>query len=223
MSDPGDAPLTPAQDESVARLLADAGGPLAMPPDVRERMLAALAELADEPAPVVPVRARPRWPRVLLAAAAVLVVGYGVGTVAVEGSSSGSDSATSAGSADTSDSDLGTVEERSGASRKRLHDLASAAHPRPVRLSHDELDAGVRSALRVLDGPDVRVPAHAFADGLGCEPPPSLGSPGRSLRVFYQGEPATLVVRPLGDRLVRATVLSCMGTELDSTVVRRGS
>jgi hypothetical protein len=91
--------LTPEQEAEVAALLAEVGGPVAMPADVAARLDGVLAGLVAEEVPatnVVPIRAR-RWPKVLVAAAAVSLFGYAggqllqgngadsAGTAAVEG------------------------------------------------------------------------------------------------------------------------------------------
>ena len=94
----GEEPLTPDEEATVARMLADAAGPLRMPDDVVARLDGVLADLERERSAtagaevvVVELRARRRWPRVLVAAAAVVVGGYAVGTVATQGTLSGSD------------------------------------------------------------------------------------------------------------------------------------
>lgn len=88
--------MTPEEHEAVRRALAATPPVGPMPPDVVARMeatiaglaatrsaQAAQADLAERPAEVVDLeeRRRRRWPRVLVAAASVAVVAYGVGTV----------------------------------------------------------------------------------------------------------------------------------------------
>src|SRR4051794_23510778 len=81
--------LTSEEDLAVRRLLADAGGPVPTPPDVVARLDATLSRLVaerdaegSEQATVTPLAVRRRrWPKVLLAAAAVVVGGYGIGAV----------------------------------------------------------------------------------------------------------------------------------------------
>src|SRR5689334_10273983 len=114
-TDPHVQPLSPAEEDEVSRLLGDAGGPVPTPPDVVARLDSTLADLVAEregsehpderpderaAATVTPLAVRRRrWPKVLLAAAAVVVGGYGVGA-AVTGSMSGSgDASSSAGGA----------------------------------------------------------------------------------------------------------------------------
>jgi hypothetical protein len=90
--------VTPEQEEQVRRALASAPPAGSLPPEVAARLEATLAGLVAErsadpgsvapveapagTAPVVPLeeRRRRRWPRLLVAAAAVSVVAYGVGT-----------------------------------------------------------------------------------------------------------------------------------------------
>lgn len=88
--------MTPEEHEAVRRALAATPPVGPMPADVVARMEATIAELAatrsaevaqadraERPADVVDLeeRRRRRWPRVLVAAASVAVVAYGVGTV----------------------------------------------------------------------------------------------------------------------------------------------
>ena len=80
--------LTSDEDAAVRRLLADAGGPVPTPPDVVARLDATLARLVAErederpqEATVTPLALRRRrWPKVLLAAAAVVVGPAGTAT-----------------------------------------------------------------------------------------------------------------------------------------------
>src|SRR3712207_3173459 len=86
--------LTPEEEAEVSQLLAEAGGPIAVPDDVVARLDATLDSLVEGErttavAPVVPLATRRRWPRLLLAAAAVVVGGYAVGTSVTGGSFSG--------------------------------------------------------------------------------------------------------------------------------------
>jgi hypothetical protein len=101
MTDKPDSPLTPAQEDEVRRLLADARHTEPMPPDVVSRMDGVLDDLAAEPsrrAPVVHLAARRRRAASLLvAAAAVVVVGIGIGqVVGTVGTGEDSDSGVSA-------------------------------------------------------------------------------------------------------------------------------
>lgn len=89
--------LTPAQEQEVRRLLAEARHTEPMPTEVVERLDRVLADLAEEPSrerTVVRLADRRRRAGVMLvAAAAVVVAGVGVGQVVSNiGASSGSDS-----------------------------------------------------------------------------------------------------------------------------------
>ena len=121
MNDPGDrrdeGVLDPAFDDpghdAVRRMLADARVDEPVPADVAARLDATLAALQEErsaPAPVVPLRRR--FGRVLVAAAAVVVVGAGaagIAQVARTGPGSGSADRAAGGSVTSSRSDSGTT------------------------------------------------------------------------------------------------------------------
>lgn len=100
------ADLTPEQSETVRRLLAEARHDEPLPAEVATRLDDVLAELiadravVEEPAPavVVPFRRR-RWPQVLVAAAAVTVIGYASTQVLGGGMSGEDDLGTTADSA----------------------------------------------------------------------------------------------------------------------------
>lgn len=81
--------LSAEQEAEVSRLLADAASPTRLPDEVAARLdevLAALVSERTEDSDVVPLRSR-RWPQLLVAAAAVSLVGY-VGTNLVRDSES---------------------------------------------------------------------------------------------------------------------------------------
>ncbi len=103
--------LTPEDEAEVARLLAESGGPLPTPTEVVARLDDVLAglvaeraagnvtvESADVTGTVLPLSTerRRRWPRALLAAAAVVAGGYGVGVALTGTSMSGDASSTTA-------------------------------------------------------------------------------------------------------------------------------
>jgi hypothetical protein len=252
MSDNGDSPLTPDEEALVAGRLAEAAGPLPMPADVEDRLRSVVAELvserraagsdeadeATEPGGVVQLRERRRWPRVLLAAAAVLVVGYAAGTVAGDGSLGGSggaaDSASGSAGAGIDHESLGRSHERRRG--QALQDAPShtdglatmdlAARPL-VRLRSDRLDHDVRRALEVLSARngvgDDALEQHPLPGRESCLAPEPSAPHDRSLEVRYDGAPAVLVAHGLGGGLVDVTVYDCTGLRLDGTVVRRGS
>jgi hypothetical protein len=232
-------------EATVQRLLAEAGGPVPMPPEVAARLDDVLAGLqrdralgstAETPSAVTELRARRRWPRVLLAAAAVVVGGYGAGTVLSQGTLSGSESATSGDAAGSDalleDRDANHGEDGAGApsegrpegqvARDRTKNGSAAALAGPVPVRSDELEADVRRALRVLDvatTADLRSGVFGLRAKSGCAVPP-LDERERPLRVRYDGEPAVLVAGPEREELVEVTIYSCSGTEIDDLRVR---
>ena len=244
-------PLTPEEEATVARMLAEAGGPIRMPDDVVAHLDGVLADLEQEQstgtgADVVELRARRRWPRVLLAAAAVVVGGYAVGTVATQGSLSGSDEGMSAG-ADSGDAREDSKQnDRSGAAESLKEEPNALSVPgatqddggegagqgadeggsdtmvlRSIRLRSDSLETGVRRALRVLDTTPRRTTLAQDYDRRDAPcPVPDLGRRDRSLPVRYDGEPAVLVAGPERRGTVEVTVWSCAGDELAATLVR---
>lgn len=246
-------PLTPEQEDSVARLLADAAGPVPMPADVAARLDDVLAGLVAERSgstdrattppggdrvdELARARARRRWPRVLLAAAAVVVGGYTVGTVATDGLLGGStDSADSGAASDSSmaqeDSlggdELQGTDQDDGAAAGDLEaapeafDRGAMKLLRTVRLRPDTLERDVRRALRLLDAaPAASLSRQGTELADSACPGPPLGKRDRALQVRYDGEPAVLVAGPERGGAVAATVHSCAGELLDRTRVRR--
>lgn len=110
--------LTPAQEEAVRRLLAEARETGPMPGDVAARLDAVIADLARtpdtdtpavEPATVVPLHRR-RLPRLVLAAAAVTALGLGTAQVLDR---TGEDTAPSdaGGAAESQDSGASALED----------------------------------------------------------------------------------------------------------------
>ena len=252
MTDPSDGTdddrtpdLTAEEDAAVRRLLADAGGPVATPPEVVARLDATLARLVVErdaegtgQATVTPLAVRRRrWPKVLLAAAAVVVGGYGVGA-AVTGTMAGSggDSASGGAGAGVADSQAEAGGSASSGGADNVAPQAGrgtldASGP-VLRLSSADFDAEVsRLAGRtpVADAPKNQADSGAAAGEGGleaarkargrCAPPPSRARDTWYV-VRYDTKPATLVVGPPRDGVVRARVFSCDGTTLlrDSTV-----
>ena len=106
--------LTPDETEAVRRLLAEARHDEPLPADLAARLDEVLAGLvagreeAEEPAPatVVPLRRR-RWPQVLVAAAAVTVLGYATATAVLNNGTSGDAGSTGETTSDNSAEDFG--------------------------------------------------------------------------------------------------------------------
>ena len=225
-------PATPGEDE-VARLLAEAAGPEPIPGDVAARLDDVLAGLVAERSPArahpgaVPLAARRRWPRMLLAAAAVVVGGYAVGSVAVQGTLSGSDSGDSSAASDGGAQDSLLVEDDGAgadadteAAPEALEDTPPQRMSAPVRLQPETLRRDARRALDVLDAlPAASTSGDATLDG-SCRPP-RLRPRERALPVRYDGGRAVLVAGPVRAGTVDVTVHSCTGEVLDRTTVRR--
>jgi hypothetical protein len=247
-------PLTPEQEATVSELLAGAGGHVGMPAEVVARLDTVLAELQHERgerdgADVVELRSRRRWPQLLLAAAAVVVGGYAVGTVATQGTLTGADGGDAASDSSASQGDTFIAE-----GSKELDDLqdtddqsagdgAGSAESKPapsqssgrglmrttVRLSSDRLEVGVLRALRVLEAQPRAGLTSGYSADSTCRTP-ELARRERALEVRYDGTLAVLVIGPEQSGpeqsgteqtgTVEATVYSCSGDELDSTVVR---
>jgi hypothetical protein len=243
-----DTPLTPEEEAEVAALLAETVGrtPVEVPPDVAARLDEVLAGLvaerrtepskASEPSePSAPERVgatvlplaprRRRLPRALLAAAAVVVGGYAVGNLALDGSLLGTDggSADSAGGGDDSAGGASQADEAEPLGGDRRGDGARLVPP--VRKDH--LAADVR---RVVDrfgkspSPDALLGesdrgAGGVEEASDC-PLPRLTDAQRLYLVRYQRSPAGLVVGPRHEGRVDVTVYSCRdgGVRLSRTV-----
>ena len=145
--DPG---LTPAQEQQVRRLLADARHTEPTPDDVVARLDRVLADLASEPdreAAVVHLADRRRnVGRWLVAAAAVVVLGVGVNEVVDLAGSSGSESLTASDESAGEEEPAAAPEAAGGGAAA---DSRDATRTRPYRVSEDDFSRDV-DALRVL-------------------------------------------------------------------------
>jgi len=111
--------LTPAQSEAVRRLLAGARHDEGIPDEVAARLEAVLADLSTEratpvrrEAEVIPLRRR--WPKVLVAAAAVTAFGFGLAQLAGNGANDAGGGSTAESSSDRdalTSEDLGSGQE----------------------------------------------------------------------------------------------------------------
>jgi hypothetical protein len=214
-------------------MLAAAAGPVPVPTDVAARLDGVLAELQNERAgaEVVELRARRRWPRLLLAAAAVVVGGYAVGAVATQGTLSGSGGGETAADSSVPQKDSLLADEGSGGgqaggpeagdvdSAPELLDERSALMHSAIRLRSDRLEAGVLRALRVLDARLLAGRSRVQAADPAC-PAPELAGRERALDVRYDGQHAVLVAGPVRSGTVEVTIYTCSGDELDTTLVR---
>ena len=232
-------PLSPADEERISALLADARATEPMPADVVARLDQSLAGLnaeriAIDPVPadnVVPI-ARTRRHRVVAvlgAAAAVVVFGLAVGSFFDQ---SGDDS-DSAGTAADSDVQRGGVNEDSNAEdapnaadtedeataqEGTNFDVAGRAFVVRSRHLSDDL---ARIQAKVLPDPDTAIYSQFIVhapDGFACET--ASWNRGILVAVRYDGDPAFVRFRvPMGDVQV-VDVLQCgTGDLLRSTTL----
>lgn len=219
-------------DDLVRRLLADARHDEPMPADVADRLHGVITSLQRED-DVVPLTAardrrsakrRPWLGAGLVAAAAAVVVGVGIGSLG--GALSGGDGAESTSGAAESASDAGgsaaeSGEQAPGATTLRTDQLQDAFAARGVHaLSSADLLAGVRrlvADLGALEAPTTQPGTGGFP----CAP--ADWGPGDLVPVLLDGAPAVLAVRPAnGDERV-ADVLECgTGALLRSVTVPVG-
>jgi hypothetical protein len=222
-----------------------------VPPGVAARLEATLAGLvadrADagqdpEPATVVSLeeRRRRRWPRLLVAAAGVSVLAYGVG-IAVEGlqvsggsadsasagkpamERAGTDDAGGGAEAGPEDAPTGLVTDGDGVQVQGSRAYADKLIvPGTVRLHRDTLDEDVRRLVRDAVATDARTPSPGRTRTLAgfldsCERP-EVGRGDRLAAVRLDGRPGTLVLRKATDGTRVAEVYSCGdGAELWAT------
>ena len=222
--------LTADEELAVTRMLAEAAGPESMPDEVAARLQEVLDDLEAERSAgtgegATPQRAR-RWPRALLAAAAVLLVGYGVGSVASHMSLSGSGADSTAdssvaGSATSEEAPEAVAVGLDGGGGATDRQLGAELGRIPPHLRSERLDVGVRRALRVLDAQ--QADGALFSDRSTACRPPSPVERSDWLLVRYDGRPAVLVRRSAAADLVEVTVYACRGgTKLDRTVLQGG-
>lgn len=211
-----DPPPTPDQDEEVRRLLATARHDEPVPPDVAARLDAVLADLAAEPgrqAPVTNLHARRRRVTgLLVAAAAVMVVGIGVDRLLgpVVGPTSQSESATAdrqgeaeSGAGDAVSPEAGKLDSGRAPDAQGGRDLVRL---RPRHLSDDVVEA--RASVTEADAPGL---PRAGALSVTCRS--STWGAGTFVPVRYGSVPAVLVLRrPSGDVQV-ADVYRCGDVE----------
>lgn len=211
------SPETPDPEERIRDLLGEVGRDRpALPPDVRARLDARLAELVAEGRngedPATPGSpgtrrgsARPR--RLLLAAAAaVIVLGAGGATVASLTGAIGGESSTS--SAGGSTADKATSGDRGLAREERSVGPAGTGLP-VVRPDH--LVGDVRRVLRrEPTGPTHTARPQASVPVVDCVTPEGVAAE-RVRPVLYDGETASLVVRPNGAGRRVVEVWSCSG------------
>lgn len=213
--------LSAEEELRVTRALRDLPAP-PVPPALAARLDARLAELqaereaervADrEPPAGVGTTAAPvrrRWPRLLLAAAAVLVGGYGV-AAALHGPLAGSPGAASSDSA--AEGTTAGPAPASGAGPGASTD--GLVRPGAVALHSATLRADVRRLLRAAPptttdgGAQPQASAPPGIRSAAC-PPPQAGPGATVWTVRYDGARAFLVTRPMGEGRVQAVVHAC--------------
>lgn len=237
--------MTPEQEEQVRRALASAPPAGAIPPEVAARLDATLAALVaersagesagadsapeSEPAPVVAMeeRRRRRWPRLLVAAAAVSVLAYGVGTnlggLQVSGGSAESTAArdetfAGGGSGAGADTDSLGPEDAPENSRDGVDVQGSRALAGKllvagtVRLHSDSLREDVQRLVAGTADARTPVPLTDRAGSLdtlaSCEQPDTARG-DRVAAARLDGRRATLVVRKATAGTRVAEVYSC--------------
>lgn len=245
--------MTPEEEERVRRALADAPAAGPMPPEVAARLDAALAGLVaerseaaaapGEPAPVASLESRRRgprrWPQVLVAAASVSVLAFGVGVVA-DGmaGSGGMDASTTEGRAADSGADFeageaapeGATDGKGAAPSPMPLDgraVTLLVDAPPAELSRQSLTEDVRRLLRrsgvaggyTTGSQGPRSDREGVTALSRCDLPE--GSRGdRMAAARLDGERATLVVRRAVDGVRVAEVYSCADGEERLAVTR---
>lgn len=223
-------PLSPADEERISALLADARATEPMPADVVTRLGQTLAGLAEERVAIDPVRAdnvvpiartrRHRVVAVLGAAAAVVVFGLAVGSFFDQ---SGDDAGSADAGAESADSDFqrGSVDDQADASGDDFEEAAPQSTSREgngvivadrayvVRSRHLSRDLA-RIQGRVLRDPNA-APYSQFLvhapEGFACRT--AAWGEGILVGVRYDGDPAFVAFRaPMGDAQV-VDVLQC--------------
>jgi hypothetical protein len=212
-----DNPLTPKEEE-VRRLLAEARHTGSTPPDVVARLDRVLDDLAQEPdhtAPVVDLaRRRRRVAGLLVAAAAVAVIGVGVGQVV--DSQEGADTTAARGAAESADErTTSSVQpksgpgdgEHAGESAPASQDAQGKSVLVELRRNYLAEDLTKLRRLSAVDAQPLNGTYQARrrsadrAAGAACGVD-SWGR-GRFVPVSYGGTPAVLVLRrPVGDTQV---------------------
>lgn len=230
--------MTPDEEERVRELLASTPAEEPIPGDVAARLDDTLARLVAgrDPSGTAPVGAKPadeleerrrrRWPRLLVAAASVALLGYGVGAlvngVTLAGGDASSGVAMSqADSADRAGGRAGSPEvapepERAQADAPTYSLMRDLTRGRPVLLHRDSLRQDVEQLLRMENTLDERRDAQAYLnrqnDVAGRHPRcvlPAAGTHDELSAVRLDGRRATLVVRKAIEGMRVAEVYSC--------------
>lgn len=201
---------TPAEQERVRRLLAEARHREPMPAEVVARLDATLAELAASPAPVpatpavasLAARRRRRATGLLVAAAAVTVVGLGVPTILPDLGGSGDGGSADSVTADREGVLDGGAEGRgTGPTPTRGDPPEDEASPGGVRVRPERFRQDVRELARAASGVSSDLEAQGLLDCGGYQ---DWGE-GVAIATEYGGRAGVLVFRtpdPDGSRRV---------------------
>ncbi|MBA2955056.1 hypothetical protein GON03_12005 [Nocardioides sp. MAH-18] len=201
-------------DDAVRRLLAEARHAEPLPDDVAARLDDVLADLRAEGPPPAVVdlaaarRRRTRLRNGLVAAAAVVLVGFGISRVDLSGMST--DSSDAGGSADSAARESAAAPaapsplDGDAQAEGQLDGQGLASLGPVVRLRSDRLEQQVQ---RLVAASAAGSDQGRSADEVDECPAPS--GPGRSLAATYDGAPAVLVLRPPAGGVRVADVYLC--------------
>ena len=208
-----ESPLDPAEDERIRRLLADARHTEPMPDAVVARLDRVLSGLSDDRteradradradrAEVVDLMARRRRTvgQLLVAAAAVVAVGFGITQVlpGLGGSSGGDAQETTAGGAAADSAEAGDGEGSRFVSPESAPEAPSdgatgGAAKSTFRISSDEFGPDVRRARNQLEGGSAALVEYPAEGCLAVSVEPG----SEVVATTYDAAPAALVLRP---------------------------
>jgi hypothetical protein len=204
-----ESPLDPAQDERIRRLLADARHTEPMPEAVVARLDRVLAGLSDDRteraeradrAEVVDLMARRRRTvgQLLVAAAAVVAVGFGITQVLPDlgGSSEGDAQEATAGGAAADSADGGDEGSRlvspESAPEAPSDGATSGASKSTLKIRSDEFGPDVRRARNQLEGGSAALVEYPAEGCLAVSVEPG----SEVVATTYDAAPAALVLRP---------------------------
>lgn len=224
--DPEDreAPLSPEDEETVRRLLAAARGPASMPDDVASRLDDVLAGLQAERGgtaagvPTVAGRRARRWPKVLVAAAAVAVIGVGVGNVMENTSGGGEAASSSKAGAQRDQAEVAPPGSDDSVTREKPEANALLGSAPTKTLPRIRTGSATVDAQRIYD---LGLAAPAYGSDKDTQgrtavaacalPDPAPGE--RMVAVRFDGRRATVLFRATEDGRREAQVYSCDDSE----------
>ncbi len=229
----GDDALTPAQEERVRRLLADARHTAPMPADIADRLDVVLRELAAEreAGPETTVvsldaarRRRRRTSGLLVAAAAVLAIGVGV-PAWINNLGTGSADMTSARDAPAAGAaDNAAPEMAAGGDASTDKGADNSANPgdEAYALAAPQVAASRfrRDAIRLADQPAALTSGSTGSESrskslfelAGCARSDDWG-PGEEVAVLFEDAPALMIYRDPVGGLQQVDLYRCDGTQ----------